>query len=214
MLTYLDIIITHSPLLVGKPADPAGVLYFHVHNPIVNASKMLTLDEIEEEILKRFKMNGLLLGDENVIRMMDKGLDTGSSQIISAGFKKDGSLLKSSKVASKEDFDHLRQFVRHKYVETGNRIVSGTVDVAPYKLKDRAPCTFCSFKPVCQFDQAVESNEFRKLPVIKKEDLLASLRQDQLMKAKDSLPGTNDVLEEIRKLDILASMGEEEEDLG
>lgn len=214
MLTYLDIIITHSPLLVGKAADPAGVLYFHVHNPIVNASKMLTLDEIEEEILKRFKMNGLLLGDENVIRMMDKGLDTGSSQIISAGFKKDGSLLKSSKVASKEDFDHLRQFVRHKYVETGNRIVSGIVDVAPYKLKDRAPCTFCSFKPVCQFDQAVESNDFRKLPVIKKEDLLASLRQDQQMKANDGLPGVNDRLEEIKKLDILASIGEEEEDLG
>ncbi|MFT9597915.1 helicase-exonuclease AddAB subunit AddB [Mesobacillus sp.] len=214
MLTYLDIIITHSPLLVGKTADPAGVLYFHVHNPIVNASKMLTLDEIEEEILKRFKMNGLLLSDENVIRMMDKGLDTGSSQIISAGFKKDGSLLKSSKVASKEDFDHLRQFVRHKYVETGNRIVSGIVDVAPYKLKDRAPCTFCSFKPVCQFDQGVESNDFRKLPVIKKEDLLASLRQDQGIEANDGLPGVNDRLEEIKKLDILASVGEEEEDLG
>ena len=160
MLTYLDIIITHSPLLVGRPADPAGVLYFHVHNPIVNASKMLTLDEIEEEILKRFKMNGLLLNDENVIRLMDKSIDTGSSQIISAGFKKDGSLLKSSKVAGREDFENLRQFVRNKYVETGNGIVSGIVDVSPYKLKDRTPCTFCSFKPVCQFDQGVETNEF------------------------------------------------------
>lgn len=214
MLTYLDIIITHSPLLVGKPADPAGVLYFHVHNPIVNASKMLTLDEIEEEILKRFKMNGLLLNDENVIRLMDKSIDTGSSQIISAGFKKDGSLMKSSKVASKEDFDHLRQFVRHKYVETGNRIVSGIVDVSPYKLKDRAPCTFCSFKPVCQFDQAVESNDFRKLPVIKKEDLLEALRHDENLKADDGLPKTTDRLEEIKKQDILLSLREEEEDLG
>jgi ATP-dependent helicase/nuclease subunit B len=214
MLTYLDIIITHSPLLVGKPADPAGVLYFHVHNPIVNASKMLTLDEIEEEILKRFKMNGLLLNDENVIRLMDKSIDTGSSQIISAGFKKDGSLLKSSKVASKEDFENLRQFVRNKYVETGNQIVSGMVEVSPYKLKDRAPCTFCSFKPVCQFDQGVESNEFRKLPVIKKDDLLEALRQDENIKGNDGLSVKSDVLEEIKKLDILASIGEEEEDLG
>ncbi|RSD29326.1 helicase-exonuclease AddAB subunit AddB [Mesobacillus subterraneus] len=214
MLTYLDIIITHSPLLVGKPADPAGVLYFHVHNPIVNASKMLTLEEIEEEILKRFKMNGLLLNDENVIRLMDQGLDSGSSQIISAGFKKDGSLLKSSKVASKEDFDHLRQFVRNKYVETGNRIVSGIVDVAPYKLKDRAPCTFCSFKPVCQFDQGVESNDFRKLPVIKKEDLLEALRQDENLKAKDGLSVNSGRLEELKKMDLFTTIGEEEEDLG
>ena len=27
MLTYLDIVVTHSPLLVGEQAKPAGVLY-------------------------------------------------------------------------------------------------------------------------------------------------------------------------------------------
>ena len=60
----------------------------------------------------------------------------------------------------------------------------------------------------------MESNDFRKLPVIKKEDLLASLRQDQGIVANDGLPGVNDRLEEIKKLDILASIGEEDEDLG
>jgi ATP-dependent helicase/nuclease subunit B len=214
MLTYLDIVITHSPILIGRTADPAGVLYFHVHNPIVQAAKMLTMDEIEAEILKRFKMNGLLLNNENVIRLMDHSIETGSSQIISAGFKKDGSLLKSSKVASKEDFDHLRQFVRHKYVETGNGIVSGIVDVAPYKLKDRTPCTFCSFKPVCQFDQGVESNDYRKLPAIKKEDMLEALRNDENLKLTDGSSIRRNRLVEMNQQDILASIGEEEEDLG
>ena len=179
MLTYLDIIISHSPQLVGKQADPAGVLYFHVHNPIINATKMLSLDEIEEEILKQFKMNGLLLADENVIQMMDKTLDSGvSSQIISAGFKKDGSLTKASKVASRADFDSLRDFIRNKYVETGNGIISGVVDIDPYKLKDRLPCTFCSFKSVCQFDRALDSNEFRKLAPKKQEDILNELTRE------------------------------------
>ena len=179
MLTYLDIIISHSPQLVGKQADPAGVLYFHVHNPMINATKMLSLDEIEEEILKQFKMNGLLLADENVIQMMDKTLDSGvSSQIISAGFKKDGSLTKASKVASRADFDSLRDFIRNKYVETGNGIISGVVDIDPYKLKDRLPCTFCSFKSVCQFDRALDSNEFRKLAPKKQEDILNELTRE------------------------------------
>ncbi|KKK36434.1 ATP-dependent helicase [Mesobacillus campisalis] len=180
MLTYLDIIITHSPLIAGKEADPAGVLYFHVHDPIVNASRMLSLDEIEEEIIKQFKMNGLLLADENVIRMMDRTLDSGSSsQIISAGFKKDGSMTKASKVASHEDFDHLRRFVRQKYIETGNEIVSGIVDIAPFKLKDRLPCTFCSFKSICQFDRTIETNEFRKLVPKSKEDILEAIRKEE-----------------------------------
>ena len=50
MLTYLDIIITHSTSLIGTEASPAGVLYFHVHNPMINAKKIMTLEEIEEEI--------------------------------------------------------------------------------------------------------------------------------------------------------------------
>ena len=65
MLTYLDIIVHHSTTLIGEEATPAGVLYFHVHNPMINAKKILTLEEIEKELFKKFKMNGLVLGEEN-----------------------------------------------------------------------------------------------------------------------------------------------------
>lgn len=44
--------------------------------------------EIEKEILKKFKMKGLVLGDADVVRLMDNKLSTGSSDIISAGLKK------------------------------------------------------------------------------------------------------------------------------
>ena len=65
MLTYLDIIMHHSTSLIGEEATPAGVLYFHVHNPMINAKKILTLEEIEKKLFKKFKMNGLVLGEEN-----------------------------------------------------------------------------------------------------------------------------------------------------
>lgn len=178
MITYLDIIIAHSKALIGTKANPAGVLYFHVHNPMINTSKILTLEEIEEEIFKRFKMNGLLLGDENVIRLMDQSLETGDSAIISAGFKKDGTISKRSKVASKQEFDYLRHFVRNKYEETGNRIIDGDVHISPYKMKDKSPCTFCSFKSVCQFDESLEANEYRMIVPKPKEDVLEFIRKE------------------------------------
>ncbi|MFE8700303.1 helicase-exonuclease AddAB subunit AddB [Cytobacillus sp. FJAT-54145] len=178
MLTYLDIIISHSSSLIGAAANPAGVLYFHVHNPMINTTKMLGIDEIEEELFKKFKMNGLLLGEENVIKLMDNTLDTGDSQIISAGIKKDGSLSKRSKVASKEEFEGLRKFVRKMYVQTGDSIIDGTVNIAPYKMKDRTPCTFCSYKPVCQFDESLEANKYRSLPVQSKEEVLDLIRKE------------------------------------
>ena len=82
MLTYLDIIIHHSNVLIGKEATPAGVLYFHVHNPILNAKKIMTMEDIENELFKKFKMNGLVLGEEKAVRLMDLNLDAGTTSIL------------------------------------------------------------------------------------------------------------------------------------
>ena len=178
MLTYLDIIIAHSSSLIGTKADPAGVLYFHVHNPIVSTSKMLTLEDIEQELYKKFKMNGLLLGEENVIKLMDKTIETGDSSIISAGFKKDGTLSKRSKVASKQEFDYLRRYVRKMYRNTGNKITEGNVEIAPYKMKEKTPCTFCAYKSVCQFDESLETNDYRLFTPKPKEDMIEIIKKE------------------------------------
>lgn len=163
MLTYLDIVMTHSDKLVEIKASPAGVLYFHVHNPMINTRKLLTVEEIEKEIMKKFKMNGLMLADQNVVRLMDQSLESGDSHIISAGIKKDGNLTKKSKVASINQFEELRTYVRKLYQKTGDAIVDGQIEIAPYKLKDKTPCTFCSYKSVCQFDESLENNHYRIL---------------------------------------------------
>jgi ATP-dependent helicase/nuclease subunit B len=175
MLTYLDIVITHSSKLVNSQALPAGVLYFHVHNPIVQSKKVLTLEQIEADLYKKFKMNGLLLADPDVLRLMDSGIDTASSPIISAAINKDGTLSKNSKVASTEEFDLLRSYVRSKYVSTGNELIEGNVQISPYKLKEKTPCTYCSFKPVCQFDQSIEQNDYRMLRPQSKEQVMEDI---------------------------------------
>ncbi|MGZ4159239.1 MAG: helicase-exonuclease AddAB subunit AddB, partial [Neobacillus sp.] len=178
MLTYLDIVMTHSKELVELEATPAGVLYFHVHNPMINSTKLLSMDEIEKEIMKKFKMNGLMVSDQNVIRLMDQSLESGDSQIISAGINKDGNLSKRSKVASINEFENLREYVRNLYQKTGNAIIEGDVDIAPYKLKNKTPCTFCSYKSVCQFDESIESNHYRILPRQTNEQVLELIRKE------------------------------------
>ncbi|WP_342430211.1 helicase-exonuclease AddAB subunit AddB [Neobacillus sp. FSL H8-0543] len=177
MLTYLDIVITHSKELVEMKASPAGVLYFHVHNPLITSKKLLSADEIEKEIMKKFKMNGLMLGDQNVIQLMDQTLESGDSQIISAGIKKDGNLTKKSKVASIAEFEDLRTYVRHLYQKTGDAIVDGRVEIDPYKLKDKKPCTFCAYKSVCQIDESLD-NEYRILTPKSNETVFDLIRKE------------------------------------
>ncbi|MEH7416425.1 helicase-exonuclease AddAB subunit AddB [Neobacillus drentensis] len=180
MLTYLDIVMTHSAELVEMKASPAGVLYFHVHNPFINTKKMLTIDEIENEIMKKFKMNGLMLSDQSVIQLMDQSLESGDSQIVAAGIKKDGNLSKKSKVASLEEFNQLRNHVRTIYQKTGNDIINGKIDISPFKLKDKTPCTFCSYKSVCQFDESIENNHFRSLTPYSKDEVLELIKREVL----------------------------------
>lgn len=185
MLTYLDIIISYSGALIGTEATPAGVLYFHVHNPMINAKSMLTSEEIERKILEDFRMNGLILAEENAIRLMDLQLDTGKSIIVPAEIKKDGTLAKRSKAASIQEFDRIRSYVRNMYVKTGNAIIDGDVQISPYKLKDRTPCTFCSYQSVCQFDQSMEENQYRLLVPCSKEQALEQMREEIVSNGKE-----------------------------
>ncbi|MFD3447295.1 helicase-exonuclease AddAB subunit AddB [Microbacteriaceae bacterium 4G12] len=179
MLTYLDVVIENaSKWTKGKQAAPAGVLYFHIHNPIVDMKHNVSTEEIEEEILKKFKMKGLLLGDTDVVRLMDQTLTTGASHIVSAGLKKDGSFNSYSAIASEQEFTMLKNYVRRTFEHIGTNITDGVIDIAPYKMKNKAACTFCKFRTVCQFDEACEENEYRNLKPLKGSDALQKIREE------------------------------------
>ncbi|WEG11961.1 helicase-exonuclease AddAB subunit AddB [Pullulanibacillus sp. KACC 23026] len=165
MLAYLDVVLTHSMEWLGEEAEPAGVLYFHLHNPLLSFKTHPDADELEKSLLKEFKMKGLLMEEKDMLKLMDQGIEDGGglSLIAPFGFNKNGSLHKSSTVATKEQFDQLRQYTRQVFEKVGNEIVSGTISISPYKLKDRMPCTYCDFKSLCQFDPSQPGNTARVL---------------------------------------------------
>jgi ATP-dependent helicase/nuclease subunit B len=179
MLTYLDVIISNSSMWLGVKATPAGVLYFHVHDPMIQANTMLSADKLDEEIFKKFKMKGLLLGDEEAVRLMDNNLNEGStSNIIAAGLKKEGGFRSTSAVASEDEFDLLRNHVRSTFEKIGTNITDGIIDISPYKLKDKMPCAFCEYKSVCQFDELLAENNYRVLKSEKNDEVLKRMREE------------------------------------
>ncbi|WLR51513.1 helicase-exonuclease AddAB subunit AddB [Bacillus tianshenii] len=178
MLTYLDVVITYSQQWLGQEALPAGVLYFHVHNPMLSTSGMLNEAEIEDKLFKEFKMKGLLTAEENVARLMDTTLESGHSDIVPVALKRDGSFYKQSAVASKEEFQMLQKHVRQLLSYIGRDITDGKIEINPYKLNDRVPCTYCSFKSVCQFDPSLEENNYRIMKKKERDEIFEELRKD------------------------------------
>ena len=171
MLTYLDVVVSHAPRWLGRPASPAGVLYFHVHNPLLHTPNGLPAREAEQALMKEFRMQGLVLASGEAAELMDRTLaDTGKSLIVPVEFKKDGSFAARSQVADREKWDVLRRAVRSHIKRIGRRIADGDVSIAPYRLDNKSPCTVCEFRPVCQFDSQLEGNRAQRLPKPRSKD--------------------------------------------
>lgn len=104
LLTYLDATCKY------ENAKAAAVLYFNMLTEKLDKRK--TEEEIEEEIKRNFKMKGLIASDVKLVKMMDKSLDTGNSNIIPAYIKNDGSLSKQrSSSISGEQFKVLQKYI-------------------------------------------------------------------------------------------------------
>jgi len=164
MLTYLDVVVTHAPHWLGRPAKPAGVLYFHVQNPLLNTANGLSPEEARNALFKQYRMQGLLLANGESVKLMDETLaDAGKSAVVPVEFKKDGTFSARSQVASESEWEVLRGSVRSQIRRIGKRIADGDVAIAPYRMDKRSPCAFCDYRPVCHFDSQVEGNGYQTL---------------------------------------------------
>lgn len=177
MLTYLDVAVEHAEEWIGFKADPAGVLYLHVHNPMIRTELELTEDLIEEEILKSYKMRGYLLDDPEVVMGMDAQLSK-TSTVIPAALKTDGTFTKASKVLSTDDLQIVRKFVRRRHQQAGDGMLAGDARVYPYRLKDKMPCQYCSYRSVCQFDPTNPEQKYRHYESMNPEESLEKMRKD------------------------------------
>ncbi|WP_173916990.1 helicase-exonuclease AddAB subunit AddB [Halobacillus sp. Marseille-Q1614] len=184
MLAYLDVVLTNAKQWLGAPATPAGMLYFHVHNPMISKPSWLSDDEVEKEIFKKFKMSGLLLEDEQLVSMMDTTLEKGRSEIVPAGIKANGGFYKGSKTMEKGRFDDLRSYTRSLMVQAGENVTEGEVKLDPFLKGDQAACDYCPFRSVCQFDPSIEEHQYRKLRDLKEDEVI-----QQISKREESTRG-------------------------
>lgn len=178
MLTYLDVLVTHASAWLGQPASPAGVLYFHVHNPLLALTNGISPSEVNGRLLKRFKMRGLVTADAGTVRLMDNELESGYSELLPVALKRDGSFYSSSSVVTNEQWDVLRNSVRNTIGRIGSSVQAGEVSIEPYRIGAKSPCQHCDYKAVCQFDSQFDGNEYRKLSKPSKEHIWQQLERE------------------------------------
>lgn len=162
LLVYLDAIID-SDRHKKSNLKPAAILYNRIDNPIVRSNEDQKDSVINEEILKKLRMNGLVLKDVDIIGEMDMSLKEGerkTSLVIPANFDKNGNIGRYTKGVTEPEFDILREYVKYEVKELCERMVGGDISIIPCKNKNGTSCDFCTYSSICQFDPTIKGNMY------------------------------------------------------
>lgn len=161
-----------------KETVPAGIFYYHIDDPMLDRQEGMTQEEIEAGILKKLRMNGLVNSSLEVIRHMDREIQT-ESDVIPVALK-DGLVQESkSSVAGGKRFEHLSGFVKGQLKSMGDEILNGKTAVNPYKQGSRTACDYCPFHSVCGFDLKTTGYGFRRFKSMRAEEIWKEIEPEE-----------------------------------
>lgn len=153
-----------------KEAVPAGIFYYRMQDPVLDGGKERTPEEINREILKELRLNGLVNEDPEIVKKMDKDA-VKDSNVIPVSYNKDGSPSRYASVADGAKFSKLSAYVNGKMRDIGSRILAGETGAVPYERKGRTACDYCQYREVCGFDPKIPGTRYQRLKEYKSEEV-------------------------------------------
>ena len=137
----------------NKEIVPAGILYYHIDDPIVEGLIDEDSDSIADKIKKQLKMKGLVNNDENVYSHIDKDFSK-ISDIIPVIKNVDGTLSKKSSAIDSEQFDTISKYVNKKILSIGREILDGNIKAEPHSADsiDSKACSYCPYTDMCRYN--------------------------------------------------------------
>lgn len=158
-----------------KEILPAGVFYYRIQDPLIDRPKE---GEEQESILKELKPDGMISLEKEVLEHLDHCM-VGESSVIPVKYNKNGSLSKSSKAASAQDFYLMMKYAVNKVEEIRQKILSGDVKVNPYRRGTETSCDYCSYRQICGFDTKMEGYRYREIDAMSVDKVIQAIKGER-----------------------------------
>lgn len=174
MMTYLDTVLTYSEDIFKQKAQGIGAFYSRIHNPFIDIQK-LGQKEKEDELLKNFKFDGLIVDRREVLEAVDTELEKNISPVYPIRLKVNGDY-SGDKILTEEEFELLIEFNRLMIQAAGNRILSGENMLKPFDEDSLyTPSVKGSFRAISQFDALLPENNYQEMKKMNKKDFFKLL---------------------------------------
>ena len=168
-------------IMILPDAVPAGMLYYHVSDPVIDSEREVSEDESAHRIRRELRMKGVVNSDPHIIGLMDKTLSAGcDSSIVPVGYKKDNTLTAASKAFDSDEFETVLKFAEHKMDELTSRMLAGDVSVRPAAVGrgSKLPCEYCAYASVCDISSGIPGLGAVRYESADREDILALMKAE------------------------------------
>lgn len=158
-----------------KEVVPAGVFYYRIQDPFVEAPK--EKEEVETLLLKELKPDGMINLQEEVLLHLDRN-QKGESLAVPVKYNLNGSLGRGSKAVAQEAFQTMMDYAVQKAEEIRGKIASGDVRPSPYRRGKETACDYCRYRHICGFDSRLEGYQYLEIESMNQEEVLANMQKD------------------------------------
>ncbi len=150
----------------GSQYKPIGAFFI----PIESSVKRAEYSKVDNgKDIFRHKAYGLLNGE--YFESLDKS-EKGAGYYNISVTQKDAQYGRyaTSGALRPDDYDKVIELAKANIASIVKSILSGDIDVKPYRWGTQIPCGYCPYKPVCRFDWQI--NDYRSIETVSKLDVL------------------------------------------
>lgn len=188
LVIYLQAAVGQEKKAARKMVIPAGVFYYNIEDPVLDAS--VGKEDREKAILSALRLRGLVNEDDPVLPSVDNhfatdsgGLPASTASLV-APFEtdKNGMLKKKSSAITTKDFELLMDYCQEKLQSMSREILDGRIDINPYRRMDASgatACDYCPYHAVCQFDVRMRGQSYRAIKKMSDDDVLLAIKGDK-----------------------------------
>lgn len=144
MLIYLFSIWENSK----EDTIPAGILYYPARTSQIVLEQDYSSKDVENEMKKEFKRNGLLLDDEDILLAMENPL---TGRYIPVKLSAKGEIKGKNSLTTLQELGELENYILNDVKKNGNKLIKGDISISP--LVNVSPCDYCDYKGICGYNE-------------------------------------------------------------